>query len=325
MITATVWNWGPYTPIAQMSDQTGFVMQGDTASESAVNTDTTWEVQKAEGRGFLPIKFADVPSYYAASPGEMLDGATYDWGWQASSAGWAPAITVGTGEPGRYPNANPVGTGSGNNRWLLVPDPLPQMEYSETPMGKVVRIEGPARGDDDDSPLRRRATQKGASILVDRGTMTTGYPELVFGRGKAAVIRLTYSEALFDAKGKKANRNVTEGRSTIAHRAQRYHRRRRRRRPEMVPPLVARMAVPPDRRGDRGRGARRQLAQGKVHRLPLQGAGRVRGERPRPSPDVGRRDEDRADERPRDLLRLPLLGAAPVHRRHAHPGPHLLR
>jgi hypothetical protein len=213
VIAATVWNWGAYTPIAQISDQTGFVMQGDTAAESAVNTDDSWEARKAEGRGFLPIKFDDVPSYYAASPGESLDGASYDWDWQASSTGWNPAITVGTGEPGRYPDASPVGTGTCNNRWFLVPDPLPQMEYSETPIGKVVRIEGPARGDET-IPLSIAAHSK-ASILVDRGTMTTGYPELVFGRGKASVIHLTYSEALFDAKGNKANRDEIQGRRII--------------------------------------------------------------------------------------------------------------
>ncbi len=209
MVAATVWNYGALAPTAQMSDQTGFLVQGAGTAEAALDTDESWEVKEEKGQGFLPIKFEDVPSYYAASPGEFLDGTRYDWDWQRSTEGWSHAITVGTGEPGRYPKATPVGTGSGVNRWLLVEDKLPGMLHQPMTSGTIVRVEGlpvikglpvlvPAHSD--------------VRILFDLGRMATGYPELAFSGGRNASIRVSYSEALVDTKGKKGNRNEIEGR-----------------------------------------------------------------------------------------------------------------
>ena len=53
-----------------MSDQTGFLMQGDGSAESGVDTDASWEAKEEKGQGFLAISAADLPNYYAASPGE---------------------------------------------------------------------------------------------------------------------------------------------------------------------------------------------------------------------------------------------------------------
>jgi hypothetical protein len=55
-------------------------------------------------------------------------------------------------------------------------------------------------------PARARA-----SLLLDRGTLTTAYPELTFSRGRGAVVRLTYAEALVDEQGGKGNRNEIAG------------------------------------------------------------------------------------------------------------------
>jgi len=212
VLAATVWNCGALAPVAQMGDQTGFLVQGDSAAESAADTDPSWEAKEEKGQGFRPINGADVPNYYAASPGEFLDGALYDWDWQTSSLAWNPAVALGTGEPGHYAKPTPVGTGSGDNRWLLVSDGLPQMEYAEIPIGKIVRVTG--IGGLERMPATIPAHTK-ASILIDGGAMTTAYPELVMGRGKAAAVRLTYAEALVDAKGQKGNRNETANRTIL--------------------------------------------------------------------------------------------------------------
>jgi len=211
-LCATVWNCGSLAPAAQMSDQTGFLVQGDTLAESAANTDRTWEAEEEKGQGFLPINPSDVPNYYAAAPGEILDGTRYDWDWQTSAAGWAAAITVGTGEPGRYPKPSPYGGGSGINRWFLVADPLPPMEFSETQIGRIVRVEGPVGAES--LPATVPAHTK-ASLLFDRGTMTTAFPELVFSQGKGSTVRLTYAEALVDDKGQKGNRDEIANRRII--------------------------------------------------------------------------------------------------------------
>jgi len=211
-LAATVWNYGALAPIAQMSDQTGFLMQGEGPREADVDTDDSWEAKEEKGQGFLAISSTDLPNYYAASPGELLDGSKYDWDWQTSTEGWKRAVTVGTGEPGRYPKATPSGTGSGVNRWFLVEDRLPQMEYSEIAMGKIVRVEGAKSigGFPAWVPAHTRV-----KILIDHGTMATAYPELVVNAGKGATVRMTYAEALVDAMGRKGNRNEVEGRSIL--------------------------------------------------------------------------------------------------------------
>jgi alpha-L-rhamnosidase len=212
VLASTVWNCGALAPVAQMADQTGFLVQGDSERESAADTDPSWEAKEEKGQGFLPIESSDVPNYYAASPGEFMDGGLYDWDWQSSSPGWDSAVPLGTGEPGHYAKPTPVGTGSGDNRWLLVADRLPQMEYREMPIGRIVRVEGmaPVGGFPWTVPARSKV-----SILIDGGAMTTAYPELVMGRGKRATVRLTYAEALVDAAGHKGNRNETANRRIL--------------------------------------------------------------------------------------------------------------
>ena len=215
LVAATVWNYGALAPMAQMSDQSGFLVQGHSDAEAAVDTDGSWEVEREQGQGFLPINPSDVPNYYAAPPGEVLDGTRYDWEWQASgagSAGWKPAATVGQGEPGRYPGGYPEGTGSGLNRWLLVPDALPHMEHSGIPAARIVRAEGAGAVAGFPATIPAHTA---ASILMDQGEMTTAYPELATEGGKGATLRITYAEALVDAKGAKGNRSETANRSIL--------------------------------------------------------------------------------------------------------------
>ena len=43
VIAAVVWNYGDLRPEAQISYQTGFIMQGDSTNEKIINTDKTWK------------------------------------------------------------------------------------------------------------------------------------------------------------------------------------------------------------------------------------------------------------------------------------------
>ena len=212
LIAATVWNCGAMAPMAQISDQTAFLVQGGASAESDVDTDGTWEVEQERGQGFEPVKFTDLPNYYAASPTERLDGALYDWDWNtpASKGDWKPAVTACGGEPGRFPDAFPIGTGSGLNRWQLVPDPLPHMEFLEVPAGRIVPGADSVPGFPATIPAH-----SSVSILIDREAMTTGFPEIRVSAGKGSTVKVTYAEALVDAAGKKGNRNETANRRML--------------------------------------------------------------------------------------------------------------
>ena len=52
-------------------------------------------------------------------------------------------------------------------------------------------------------------------LLLDRKTLTTAYPQLTVSGGKGSSIRLTYAEALYDAKQQKGDRNEVGDRQAL--------------------------------------------------------------------------------------------------------------
>ena len=58
---AVVWNFGDLAPEAQITFQTGFVLQGDTAAERVADTGTQWKCARDES--YAPLPAADVHAY----------------------------------------------------------------------------------------------------------------------------------------------------------------------------------------------------------------------------------------------------------------------
>ena len=72
-------------------NRTGFIVQGNTAAEAVVNTNDTWVCIKNGGYSTWETP---VCGYYVAGPGELLDAASYPWGWEQSDyddSGWVKA------------------------------------------------------------------------------------------------------------------------------------------------------------------------------------------------------------------------------------------
>lgn len=209
VIAATVWQFGVYAPIAQISDRLGFLMQGDSKVETAANTDSTWEVEQEEGHSFGRATSPGLWEYYAAGPGERIDGTKYDWHWMqssSSSAHWvkaAPAIRESI-----YPHGSVAisATRGGDLRWWLVPDTLPPMEFREVPSGHVARSSLSSETSFPDAPLVIPPNTD-ARVLLDAGVVLCGYPQLVVSGGRGAQIQATYTEALFDDKQHRGNRD----------------------------------------------------------------------------------------------------------------------
>lgn len=214
VVAAVVWNFGSLAPMAQVSDQTGFVLQGDGEAEAVVNTGPTWKSASETAWTLLPIdRKAIFYEYFVAGPGEQIDGATRIWGWERpdfDDGGWQAAETVGIAAP-RAIRDTP-------SRWFLVPRAIPLMEDSPDRLERVARAEG---GDVPPGvltgsspwtvPARARVT-----ALLDRAVLTTAYPELVISGGRGARVTLTYAEALRErrpdgGKGDKGDRGRVEG------------------------------------------------------------------------------------------------------------------
>jgi len=210
-LAATVWHFGAHAAIAQMSERTGFLLRGKGDREREADTNATWEVEEEKG---IETLRPHVKAYYAAEPGERIDGAKVDWHWSddsdaADSKGtsakgtWTKAVTLGRGAQ-RYEQDAP-------NNWQLVADPLPAMEMTEVPAGKVVRASGIATPSGFPEKGFQVSTHTKASVLLDNGQLTTGFPVLAVSGGQGSTVRLTYAEALVDDKGEKGNRNEIAG------------------------------------------------------------------------------------------------------------------
>ena len=84
VIAAVVWNFAEEAPMAQVTHETGLLVQGDTAAEAVVNTDRTWKAVRNDAVSLLLIDRASIfHEYFVGGPGEQVDGQRYPWGWEA--------------------------------------------------------------------------------------------------------------------------------------------------------------------------------------------------------------------------------------------------
>ncbi len=226
LITATVWNFGVYAPVAQMSDRTAFLLESEATGPSSISTPDAWLVEQEPGQRPLDRSSVTIKTYFASGPGEEIDASEYDWNWIGDPPGpnWVPAAS-----PMRdsiFPGTNHAHSAdtTGDNPWGLIPDELPHMEYSETNPGKTVRLmygdeftnitaqtEGTPLAPFPEKPVPVKANQH-VHYLLDGKALITAYPELVVSGGKGSHIILTYSEALYDNQGHKGDRDEVANR-----------------------------------------------------------------------------------------------------------------
>lgn len=208
ILAATVWNFGTHAAIAQMSERVGFLLHGNGDSESAVDTNSSWQVEREMGINALRTQ---LKGYYAAEPGERIDGTSLDWSWNSDlsdrSRSWADAVPLGRGSF--------RGERDAPNNWQLVPDPLPPMEMKSIPEGAIVRVTGismPSMFPNMGVTIPAHTT---IHLLIDNSQLTTGYPLLTVSGGLGSTVRLVYAEALVDENGQKGNRNQVEGKHIV--------------------------------------------------------------------------------------------------------------
>ena len=109
-IAAVVWNMGVHAPVAQISNQTGFLLQGDTRQEEIVNTNNTWKA--IENKSYTPCSMDNgrrLRTYMVIGPGDHVEGASYPWGWETPAFDdnlWSNALPI----------TNPVQAGYGTDK-----------------------------------------------------------------------------------------------------------------------------------------------------------------------------------------------------------------
>lgn len=213
-IAALVWNMGVYAPVAQISNQTAFVVQGDGDAENVVNTDQTWKAY--HDTAYQPCSLDNpqrLHTYMVIGPGDDVNGNKYPWGWEQNDFNdslWKPAVKI----------ASPVAFGSGSdNLWTLVPRNIPLFNEKQQRILNVRRsdnIDIKVEFLKGDQPLVIEANTK-VSILLDQSFNTLAYPEIILTKGKDAVVTITYAEALLDSNGIKGNRNEITGKKILGN------------------------------------------------------------------------------------------------------------
>jgi hypothetical protein len=226
LITATVWNFGVYAPVAQMTDRTAFLLESEATGDASISTSVSksggWMVEIEPGHRPVPRVVDGNWEYMASGTGEEINGALYDWNWNdaaASGSGWVQAASpIRESIYGNVNEAHSADT-TGDNPWGLVPDELLHMEYAPTSAGEIVRVDSasPEQSGLKAFPAAPINLPPGSRVhlLLDRKTLTTGYPQLTVSGGKGAHIKLTYAEALFDKDHHKGDRDEVADRKAI--------------------------------------------------------------------------------------------------------------
>ena len=180
VLAAVVWNFGEDAPEAQITLETGFVLQGDGDVERVADTGPSWKCVRDAAYSPAVITSGTVRGYWAAGPGDRVNAAAHPWGWESpefDDSKWAPAVVVA---PAAGREARDV-----HSRWMLVPRTIPMMEE------RVEKALTVRKGS-----LTNAANSK-TTVLYDQGYLTTAYPRLTVSGGKGAVVRMRYAEALF--------------------------------------------------------------------------------------------------------------------------------
>ncbi|MHB1922520.1 MAG: alpha-L-rhamnosidase-related protein, partial [Chitinophagaceae bacterium] len=214
IIAALVWNMGIYAPVAQISNQTAFLVQGEGDQEKIINTNSDWKVIRDTAYTPCSVNTGKrLHTYVVVGPGDQVNASKYPWGWEQlhfDDSQWPNAQKVAT----------PTITGYGtDNLWTLTPRNIPLMEETLQRI-PIVRRESGIQVPDDflkgNHPFTVPAHTT-VSILLDQTFLTVAYPELLVSMGKGATIKLTYAEALFDKQNQKGNRNEIKGKKIIGN------------------------------------------------------------------------------------------------------------
>ena len=210
VLAAVVWNDGANKAIAQISWQTGFVLE---SGSPAVDTNRNWKCLADKAYTSQPLPRDQNTGYWAVAANERVDGQQYPWGWnqvEFDDSSWVAAHEIGGVSLRLTTEESP--------RRLVEPSPLRLEEQKLERFEKIRQSTLPMPADgflQGKEPLSI-AAHTTASLLLDQGYETTAFPELTVSGGKGAKIDLRYAESLFlpqvPGKGReKGNRTEVEG------------------------------------------------------------------------------------------------------------------
>jgi len=208
-LAAVVWNYSDQKPLAQISlNEAALIVQGNSEAESVINTNSSWLYYK--NTAYEPYRNYVTASGTVVGPGELFKSDKYPWGWEAKEyddSSWTKA------------KQTKIGAIKGTTDYfgrLLVPTPIPPMEYKPEYFSSVKQSEGiqcSKKFIEGKEVLIIPARSK-VHLILDQEYLTTGYLSFQYAKGKEAEITIGYAEAFFigsPRKMEKGNRNDIKG------------------------------------------------------------------------------------------------------------------
>lgn len=180
-------------PLFQQSVATGFRLDGQGAAAEISTRRSEWRVKVDPGHTMTSGLLQALPGYYVAGAPESIDAAKAAWEWSGPAEtgdGWIDAVPA------------PAAV-----QRTLVVDRLPPQKYAQVDPGEVIRTDLPGGYVFPEAPVTVPPNSH-VKLLIRRGAMISAYPVLRVSGGAGASVKVEYGEALYDAKGKKGDRNL---------------------------------------------------------------------------------------------------------------------
>lgn len=206
VLAALVYNGGKDKPLAFISAQTAFMFRTENSDYSYLNSNSSWKV--FQDMAYRVISYDEMINkecwflgFYACGGGDELTAESYPWNWEKpdfDDSHWQ------TSEPLNFKGAEP---------WNLIPRNIPFLEnHKELPLSirQVTGVEIPVGKWNAKTRLTIPA-HTNATVLIDFGNMTMGYPQLTVENGANSSIKIKYAEALYEKKNLKAHRDSVYG------------------------------------------------------------------------------------------------------------------
>lgn len=223
VIAAMVWNMGKYSGAAQLSNQTGFILQCD--DDSSLNSSDRWVTRTDPAFSPIPVVVGkDVRGGFLAPACIEINGIKHDWNWKSpdTDESWTQAVDIGAARM----HSETTGT-----RWGLIKRPIPMLEMRKERIYKLIQSSGLSQNLPDFKEKVNITIPpfKKVQLLLDNSVLTVGFPEMIVSGGEGSAIKISYAEALFE-KGQrdefgnligegqiKGNRNITKGKEFVGY------------------------------------------------------------------------------------------------------------
>lgn len=231
-LVAQVWSLGSEAPFAQMSLAPGFLLCAQESEwiERVGTGVANWEAKRLGG-----FRFVDPNPAWGTGANSVIDGAEFDWGFEAGEAdGWQAAVVGEWGSTAQRNDRPPA--------QLLTPATLPPMLERPRSSGRVrlaasLSPQTEATHDiivhaRDNEPAAQEAWQRliagdhpvtvaphsAIRVLIDLEDYVCAYPQVVTSGGAGSAVRVNWQESLYEdaRKSVKGNRSDIEGKRFVS-------------------------------------------------------------------------------------------------------------